>query len=58
MLYRKLALLSLSGLLAGLAVDAGPAARPQPQPTAAQVEAAVAYAALDAKLAAGADERR
>jgi len=55
MMYRKMAIMSLAGLVALLSVDPRPVkpAAPAPQPSAAQIEAAVAYAEQQAQLANG-----
>jgi hypothetical protein len=53
MAHRKILIMSLSALFAVAAIDPRPARPPRPevQPTAEQIEAAVAYADLQAKLA-------
>jgi len=55
MMYRKMAIMSLTALVAVLSIDPRPAkpAAPAPQPSAAQIEAAVAYAEQQAHLVNG-----
>jgi len=54
-MYRKMAIMSLTALVAVLSIDPRPAkpAAPAPQPSAAQIEAAVAYAEQQAHLVNG-----
>jgi hypothetical protein len=55
MTYRKMAIMSLTALVAVLSIDPRPAkpAAPAPQPSAAQIEAAVAYAEQQSQLVNG-----
>lgn len=55
MAYRKMAITGLAALFAVLSIDLTPArtAAPAPQPSAAQIEAAVAYAQHQADVANG-----
>ena len=55
MAYRKMAIMSLAALVAVLSIDFTPArtSSPAPEPSAAQIEAAVAYAEHQADVANG-----
>jgi hypothetical protein len=53
MAYRRAMIMGLAAFFAVLAIDPAPteASRAAPQPTAEQIDSALAYAALQAKLA-------